>query len=179
MYVETQRLRRLVDDLRTLSLTDAGELRMERQAIPPRMLLERLSTVYRQRAEEKKVALTMQVEPNVPDVHVDQDRLAQVLGNLVDNALRYTPPGGEITLGARAQGAATLLTVQDTGAGIPPEHLAHVFDRFYRGDSARTRDGGESGLGLAIAKAIVEAHGGTISVDSTLDAGTTFTIALD
>jgi signal transduction histidine kinase len=178
MYVETQRLRRLVDDLRTLSLTDAGELHMERQAIPPRMLLERLAAVYRQRAGEKDIALTIQVEPNVPDVHVDQDRLTQVLSNLIDNALRYTPPGGEITLGARTRDDVTLITVQDTGAGISPQHLPHVFDRFYRGDSARSRDGGESGLGLAIAKAIVEAHGGTISVDSTPGAGTTFTIAL-
>jgi signal transduction histidine kinase len=179
MYVETQRLRRLVDDLRTLSLTDAGELRLDRQAIPPRMLLERLAAVHRHRADEQEVAITIQAEPNTPDVHVDQDRMAQVLGNLIDNALRYTPPGGEITLGARTQGAATLLTVRDTGAGIPPEHLPHVFDRFYRGDSARSIDGGESGLGLAIAKAIVEAHGGTISVESTPGAGTTFTIALD
>jgi signal transduction histidine kinase len=179
MYVETQRLRRLVDDLRTLSLTDAGELHMECQAIPPQMLLERLAAVYRQRAGEKEIALTIQVEPNVPDVHVDQDRLTQVLSNLIDNALRYTPPGGEITLGALAQDDVTLITVQDTGVGIPPQHLPHVFDRFYRGDSARSRDGGESGLGLAIAKAIIEAHGGTISVDSTPGAGTTFTIALD
>jgi signal transduction histidine kinase len=179
MYVETQRLRRLVDDLRTLSLTDAGELHMDRQAVPPRMLLERLAAVYRHRAAESEIAITVQAEPNTPDIHVDQDRMAQVLGNLIDNALRYTPPGGEITLGARAQGAVTLLTVQDTGAGIPGEHLPHVFDRFYRGDSARSRDGAESGLGLAIAKAIVEAHGGTISVESTPGAGTTFTIALD
>lgn len=178
MHVETQRLRRLVDDLRTLSLTDAGELRMERQALPPRMLLERLAAVYRQRAKEQEIAIALQLEPGVPDLCVDQDRMAQVLSNLIDNALRYTPPGGEIKLGARVQGDVTLLTVQDTGAGIPPEHLPHVFDRFYRGDSARTRDGGESGLGLAIDKAIVEAHGGTISADSALGAGTTFTIAL-
>jgi signal transduction histidine kinase len=179
MYTETQRLRRLVDDLRTLSLADAGELPMDRQAVPPRMLLERLAAVQRHRADEQEVAITIQTEPNTPDVHVDQDRMAQVLGNLIDNALRYTPPGGEITLGARARGAATLLTVHDTGAGIPPEHLPRVFDRFYRGDSARSIDGAESGLGLAIAKAIVEAHGGAISVESTPGAGTTFTIALD
>jgi len=178
MYVETQRLRRLVDDLRTLSLTDAGELRMDRQAVPARMLLERLAAAYHQRADEQEIVITIQVDPDTPDLHVDQDRMAQVLSNLIDNALRYTPPGGEIRLGARAQGAATLLTVLDTGAGIPPEHLPHVFDRFYRGDSARSRDGGESGLGLAIAKALVEAHGGTISAASTLGAGTTFTIAL-
>jgi two-component system sensor histidine kinase BaeS len=105
--------------------------------------------------------------------------MAQVLGNLVDNALRYTAPGGEITLGTRAQGSVTLITVQDTGTGIPPQDLPHVFDRFYRGDSARSQDNGESGLGLAIAKAIVEAHGGTISVDSAPGVGTTFTIALN
>jgi signal transduction histidine kinase len=105
--------------------------------------------------------------------------MAQVLDNLVDNALRYTASGGRITLGARAEGSVTLITVQDTGAGIPRHDLPHVFDRFYRGDSARSEDGGESGLGLAIAKAIVEAHGGTISVDSEIGVGTTFTIALN
>jgi signal transduction histidine kinase len=178
MYVETQRLRRLVDDLRTLSLTDAGELHIDRQAVPPRILLERLAAAYHQRADENNIAITIQAEPNTPDVHVDQGRMAQVLGNLVDNALRYTAPGGEIVLRARAQGPVTLLTVQDTGAGIPPQDLPHVFDRFYRRDSARSEDGGESGLGLAIAKALVEAHGGTISIDSTPGVGTVFTIAL-
>jgi signal transduction histidine kinase len=179
MYTETRRLRRLVDDLRTLSLTDAGELHIDRQAIPPRVLLERLAAAYRRRADENDIAISIQAEPNAPDVHVDQDRMAQVLGNLVDNALRYTAPGGRITLGARAEGSVTLITVQDTGEGIPPQDLPHIFDRFYRGNSARSEDGGESGLGLAIAKAIVEAHGGTISVDSEIGVGTTFTIALN
>jgi signal transduction histidine kinase len=178
MYVETQHLRRLVDDLRTLSLADAGELHIDRRAIPPQILLERLAAAYRHQANEKDIVITIQTEPSTPDIHVDQDRMVQVLGNLVGNALRYTPPGGEITLGARVRGPVTLITVQDTGAGIPSQDLPHVFDRFYRGDSARSNDDGESGLGLAIAKSIVEAHGGTISVDSTLGAGTTFTIAL-
>ncbi len=179
MYTETQRLKRLVEDLRTLSLTDAGELQIDLQAIPPRILLERLAAVYHHRADENDVAIEIEMEQDVPDVHVDQDRMAQVLGNLVDNALRYTPSGGRITLGARAEGSITLITVQDTGEGILPQDLPHVFDRFYRGDSARSEDGGESGLGLAIAKAIVEAHGGTIWVDSEIGVGTTFTIALN
>jgi signal transduction histidine kinase len=178
MYVETQHLKRLVEDLRTLSLADAGELPMDRQPVPPQILLDRLVAAYRHRAKEEDVSVKANIEPGSLDVRVDQDRMAQVLGNLVDNALRYTPPGGAITLGARTEGAVTLLTVQDTGAGIPPQDLPHVFDRFYRGDSARPTDEGESGLGLAIAKSIVEAHGGTISVASAPGEGTTFTIAL-
>lgn len=93
MYTETQRLKRLVEDLRTLSLTDAGELQIDLQAIPPRILLERLAAVYHHRADENDIAIEIEMEQDVPAVHVDQDRMAQVLGNLLDNALRYTPPG--------------------------------------------------------------------------------------
>jgi len=114
----------------------------------------------------------------MPGVLVDPDRIAQVLGNLVSNALRYTPAGGRISLVAAAEAGRVLLTVQDTGAGIPPDELPHVFDRFYRGDQARGGDGGESGLGLTIARSLVQLHGGTITVESTLNRGTKFTIAL-
>ncbi|MBU1879503.1 MAG: prolyl oligopeptidase family serine peptidase, partial [Chloroflexi bacterium] len=121
---------------------------------------------------------------------VDPERMAQVLGNLVSNALRHTPAGGRITLGAASHGDEVWLTVRDTGEGIAPEDLPRVFDRFYRGDEARqvhkarqvhearqVRES-ESGLGLAIAKSIVELHGGTIAVKSALGEGTTFTIVL-
>jgi signal transduction histidine kinase len=101
-----------------------------------------------------------------------------VLGNLVTNALRYTPSCGRITLSAHRQGNAVALAVQDTGAGIAPDALPHVFDRFYRGDPARNQQDGESGLGLAIAKSITEAHGGKIEVQSELGRGTTFTVLL-
>ena len=101
-----------------------------------------------------------------------------MLGNLIGNALRHTPGGGCITLAARQHASAIHLTVQDTGTGIAPADLPHVFDRFYRGDAARETDEGESGLGLAIAKSLVEAQGGTISVSSTRGEGTTFVIAL-
>jgi signal transduction histidine kinase len=118
------------------------------------------------------------VARNLPAIQVDPDRLAQVLGNLVSNALRYTPAGGQIALGAAGQGRRVLLSVQDTGAGIPPGDVPHVFDRFYRGDEARDGNGGESGLGLAIARSLVELQGGTISVQSVLGQGTTFRIVL-
>ena len=101
-----------------------------------------------------------------------------MLGNLVINALRYTPSGGRIALSARRQGGAVALAVADTGAGIALEALPHVFDRFYRGASARSQQDGESGLGLAIAKSITEAHGGRIEVESELGRGTTFTVLL-
>jgi two-component system sensor histidine kinase BaeS len=109
--------------------------------------------------------------------------MAQVLGNLVGNALRYTPAGGQITLAAMEMAATkndnnVHLIVRDTGAGIAPDDLPRIFDRFYRGDASRGQQASESGLGLAIAKSIVELHGGTIAVESTLGVGTTFTIAL-
>ncbi len=122
--------------------------------------------------------MQVEAEQDLPEVKVDPDRMAQVLGNLVSNALRYTPAGGQISLGAAQRGDNVLLSVQDNWAGIPPEALPHIFERFYRGDPSRPGQGGESGLGLAIARSIVEAHGGTISAHSTLGEGTTFTVLL-
>jgi signal transduction histidine kinase len=178
MHLEAQHLRRLVEDLRTLSLADAGELTLNRETVPPRLILEQAAAAYRHQAEQQGIELKMEVEPNLPGIAVDPDRLAQVLGNLVSNALRHTPAPGQIALAGRQAGDHVLLTVQDTGAGIPAGELPHVFDRLYRGDEAREGDGGESGLGLTIAWSLVELHGGTISVESTLGQGTTFTIAL-
>jgi signal transduction histidine kinase len=175
---EAQHLKRLVDDLRTLSLADAGELPMQRERLAPRVLLDRLATAYAPQATACQIALAVSAAPEVPDVVVDPERMAQVLGNLVTNALRHTPAGGRIDLSAQAQGTRVALVVADTGEGMPADVLPHVFDRFYRGDPARSQQNGESGLGLAIAKSIVEAHGGTIAATSTLGRGTTFTITL-
>jgi signal transduction histidine kinase len=112
-------------------------------------------------------------------MEIDIERMVQVLSNLVSNALRYTPPGGKVTLSAHQEGAWVVLGVQDTGAGIAPGILPHVFERFYRGDRARTQSSDESGLGLAIAKSIVELHGGSISAASTgLGKGSQFSIRL-
>lgn len=178
MYQEAQHLQRLVEDLRTLSLADASELTLNQERVPPQMVLEQAAAAYRHQAEQQAVALRVDCASDLPQIDVDPDRMAQVLCNLVGNALRHTPPKGQILLTAAQRGKHVLLTVQDTGAGIALDDLPRVFDRFYRGDETRHGDGGESGLGLAIARSIVKLHGGTISVESTLGEGTTFTVAL-
>ncbi len=177
MHLEAQHLQRLIDDLRTLSLADAGELPLTRQPLAPQALLERAASAHRAHAQAQGVTLAVETALVLPAVNVDGERMAQVLGNLLSNAVRYTPAGGTITLAADARDGAVQLRVQDTGSGIAPDDLPHVFERFYRADAARQQDG-SSGLGLAIAKGIVEAHGGTIAVASTPGAGTTFTITL-
>jgi len=178
IHQEAAHLRRLVEDLRTLSLADAGELTLTRQAVPPRELLDRTAAAFGPHAKKLGIDVLVRVEGDVPAVHVDPERMAQVLGNLVGNALRHTPAGGQITLGATSHGDEIWLTVEDTGEGIAPEDLPRVFDRFYRGDEARQVQESESGLGLAIAKSIVELHGGTIAVESGVGEGTRFVIAL-
>ena len=123
--------------------------------------------------------LAVEAAPGLSPILIDPDRMAQVLGNLVSNALRHTPAGGRIRLAAAGRDGHVLLSVEDTGSGIPSNDLPHVFDRFYRGGGdAREGEGGESGLGLTIARSLVELHGGTISASSTAGQGTTFTIAL-
>ncbi|HRQ41201.1 MAG TPA: ATP-binding protein [Chloroflexota bacterium] len=178
MHEEVIHLQHLVEDLRTLSLADAGELPLHRRAVDPRALLERTGLAYIMQAEAKGVALRIDAPDNLPSVSVDLERMTQVLNNLVANALRYTDTG-EIVLAAAIDGQAVLLQVKDTGAGIPAEELPYIFNRFYRADKARQRlPDSSSGLGLAIAKAIVVAHGGAVTAVSTLGQGTTFTITL-
>lgn len=180
MYGEAQLLNHLIDDLRTLSLADAGELPLNRQACAPRALLERTASAYAARAQENGIELDVQADADLPAVLVDPERIAQVLGNLVSNALRYTAAGRSIVLAAApaVDGTGSILQVRDHGSGIAADDLPHIFDRFYRGDQARPQDEGESGLGLAIVKSIIEAHGGTIRVESVVGEGTTFTIGL-
>ena len=175
LHTEAQQLQRLVTDLRTLSLMDAGELDLNRQQVEPGSLLEQVAASYAHQAEAQGVTLRVQHDA-LPSLNVDRERLLQVLGNLVSNALRYTPQGGLVTLEAAPANGYTTLRVTDTGDGINPEHLPHIFERFYRADSAR--EGESSGLGLAIARSIVEAHGGSIQAASTPGAGTSFTISL-
>lgn len=177
MHKQVKHLTRLVEDLRTLSLADAGQLPLWRQAVDPRDLLEHSVLVYMPQAEQRGVALHLDIPDGLPKVEVDPDRIGQVLGNLISNALHHTPLGEEIQLSAESTNHSLVLQVHDTGTGISPEDLPHVFDRFYQGDKSRSADG-ESGLGLAIARSIVEAHNGRIRAESSPGQGTTFIITL-
>jgi signal transduction histidine kinase len=178
LYEESQHLQGLIEDLRTLSLADAGELTLRRQPIAPATLLHRIAAIYAHQAEQQGIALRVEAPGHLPALNVDADRMVQVLSNLVSNALRYTPTDGSITISAGQSDGSMLLNVQDTGQGIAPATLPRIFDRFYRADNARAQSQGESGLGLAIAKALVEAHGGSINAANAPEAGATFTIRL-
>jgi signal transduction histidine kinase len=171
IHSEVQHLQRLVEDLRTLSQADAGELTLNRETLAPLALLERMAKSYNHLAAQKNVALEVRGEPNLSEIRLDPDRMAQVFGNLISNSLRYTPAGGKIILAAGQEKDSLAFSVQDNGQGISAEALPFIFDRFYRADPARLQ-GSESGLGLAIARSIVEAHGGSISAESEVGKGT-------
>lgn len=187
---EAQVLGRLVNDLQLLSLAEAGQLTLHRSPVLAADLLADVATRFAAQSAEANVSLTVEVAEKALTVYVDPDRLEQVLSNLVANALRYTLAGGTITLAAARAGRSLKsvsferdevieLTVADTGTGIPADELAHIFDRFWRGDKARTRDSRSgSGLGLAIARQLVLAHGGQISAESKVGVGTVVTISL-
>lgn len=163
---EATRLGHLVNDLRTLSLADAGELSMHTQIIEPDKLLNEVAALYQYRTQTKDISLKLNIAPSLPAIEVDPGRMTQVLTNILDNALRHTPAGGQISLSAKRFGDQVELSVQDSGPGVPAENLERIFERFYRTDSARQREEGGSGLGLAIAKSIVQAHGGQVSAES-------------
>jgi signal transduction histidine kinase len=173
---ETRHLGRLIDDLRTLSLADSGELPLLLQSIAPAELIIRAANAHRVQAEACQISMTVDAEPGLPEIRVDVERMAQVLGNLLRNALRYTPEGGKILLSARRVGEQICLAVRDTGIGISPQDLPYIFDRSYRGDQARQSGEGETGLGLAIVRSLVEAQGGTIEVESQVGTGSTFKV---
>ena len=177
IQTEVQHLHRLVEDLRTLSQADAGELSLNREPTAMPALLDQIAQSYRPIADKHGVALKTDVRNPLAQVLADPDRLAQVLGNLITNSLRYTAQGGEIVLRAWQNKANVALSVQDNGSGIAPDTLPFIFDRFYRADSARS-NGSESGLGLAIAKSIIEAHGGSISAENQPEHGTAIHIQL-
>jgi signal transduction histidine kinase len=175
---EAGRLEHLIDDLRTLSLADAGELSIHLEPVSPPKLLQEVASLYQYQAQRKQVTLDVQIMPPLPDLQLDPGRITQVLTNILDNALRHTPGGGYITLGARLGPAGVELSVQDSGPGLAPEDLARIFDRFYRADPSRKRGDAGSGLGLAIARSIVLAHGGQIRAESQPGHGLTITITL-
>lgn len=175
MQVEVHQLQRLVEDLRTLSLADAGELKLHLEPTALSELLERVVAAYHQQAEEQQIELSLAIQPNLPEVQLDPTRIEQVLGNLVSNALRYTAADGGIRLEAQQLNGRLSVSVIDNGSGIPADILPHIFERSYRGDESRS--GNESGLGLAIVKSVVELHGGRITATSKgVGTGSSFTI---
>ncbi len=177
MYAKGQHLQHLIDDLRTLALADSGELSLARRPVAPRDLLEHTALAHAVEAQAKGIEIRVEGGEEEASMEVDPERMAQVLGNLVSNAIRYTPEGGAIVLSAERSDGTILLKVHDNGPGIDPEDLPHIFERFYRSDKSRQQNG-ESGLGLAIARSIVEAHGGSIWAESPPQGGATFVIAL-
>ncbi len=161
---EIEHLRRLVSDLGTLTQVEGGGLELQLQPLQPACLLEHIYQTYQPIAARQGVELALEAPASVPPIRVDELRMLQVLKNLVDNALRYTPAGGKITLSAAA-GEQVELRVRDSGSGIETDDLPYVFDRFYRADKAREGNSGKMGLGLAICKALVMAQGGTIAAE--------------
>jgi len=175
---EVQRLSELVENLLDLSLAESGRVRLNLTALSPSELILRAVHPFQSRAAQAGVTLATEIPARLSQVKGDADRTVQVLTSLLDNALKVTPSGGRVTVGASEQRGHVLLSVADTGPGIPEAELAHIFDRFYRVDKARTRGQGGAGLGLAIAKRLVEAQGGIIMVESKEGRGARFVVAL-
>ena len=174
IVVHSRRLARLTEDLLELSKMDADRLEMEVRRVSVSHLIESCLETSRHRAEEKELEMKAKPTKGVPDIAGDRRRLGEVLQNLLDNAIQYTLPGGKIEVSAEAQNGEVIITVSDTGIGIPKADQPRIFERFYRVDAARSREAGGTGLGLSIAKHIVEAHGGRIWVDSELGQGSHF-----
>ncbi|MEU1185241.1 HAMP domain-containing sensor histidine kinase [Streptomyces sp. NPDC005820] len=170
-------LQHIVDDLQHLAQADAGRLRLHPEPLSLRELLDHVAAAHRGGAETAGVTLTTRIE-DTPVLHADPARLRQAIGNLLSNAVRHTPPGGSVTLRCRCAGDEVVIEVADTGSGIAADDLPRVFDRFWRADKSRSRQTGGSGLGLAIVRQLTEAHGGTVSVTSTPNTETVFTLHL-
>lgn len=170
---ETGRLQRLVNDLQELSKLEAGYLPIQAQVVDLAPLLNNLVQRFADQLGDRPIALNLDCPPNLPPVTADPERVEQILVNLLGNALRYTD-AGEITLRARGQLDRVWLAVQDTGAGIAPEDLPYVFERFWRADRSRDRNSGGTGIGLTICRRLVEVQGGEIQVDSELGQGSEF-----
>lgn len=178
IHEESLLLARLVNDLRDLSLAEAGELHLKKQLADIREVIRQTVTVIEPHLESKRIVLTVTL-PNDPVlVDMDSQRIRQVLLNILSNAERYTPQGGQIALSAVKSDVEVRVSVTDSGPGIAPEDLPYIFERFWRADRSRTRTTGGTGLGLAIAKQLVEAHGGRIWAESTPGKSATFVFSL-
>lgn len=179
LYTQTRLLSRLVNDLHELAQAEAGQLPLNRVPTNLQLLFTESIDLFQPMAEEIGITLQLQITSMLPTLPVDAARLRQVLHNLLANALRHTPAGGTVTLQTSTDAEQIIIAIRDSGDGIMPEHLPHIFDRFYRTDRARSRDTGGTGLGLAIVRAIVQVHGGEVHAQSEgIGKGSTFTVTL-
>ncbi|MFH1736940.1 MAG: ATP-binding protein [Actinomycetota bacterium] len=178
LHTETVLLNRLVNDLRDLTLAEAGQLKIAVEKVKLKSLVIKVTEMLQPILNERRIKLSVKMPTSLKTVQADPDRVTQILYNLLTNAVRHTPDKGEIKLSAVADNSVTRVSVSDNGDGIPPEDLPHIFDHFYRVDDSRARATGGIGMGLAIAKLLVEAHGGTITAASEPGRGSTFSFTL-
>lgn len=179
VYDETVLLNRLITDLRELSLAEAGQLKLHLELTDLGELIESETTVFQARCLEKGVNLSTDTTSGLPSINIDRDRIKQVLHNLLENALRYTPGGGSVNVKAGVlKNGLVSVAVSDTGSGIDPADLPYVFDHFYKADKSRQRFYGNAGIGLALVKKYVELHRGSVSVESQPGKGSTFYFTL-
>ena len=169
----SQRLNALLEDLLTLARLESREEKLQREDIAVDAFLHDVAADWESKVAKKQLTLTLDVAANLPPLFADPLRLEQVLNNLLENAVKYTEPGGQIRVRAARAGEQIELRVEDTGVGIPPADLPHIFERFYRADKARTREQGGTGLGLSIVKHIAQTHGGSVTAESKYGVGTT------
>ncbi len=170
------RMKSLVDDLLTLARADSGKLELRVEPVDLARIAEETAALLEPLAHERTARILVMTSP--APLKGDPERLSQVLANLLSNAIQYTRPGGQVTVTVRSDNDSAIVAVEDTGAGIPESDLPLIFDRFHRVDTARSRKSGGSGLGLSICRSIVEAHGGTITVSSAVDHGSTFIVTI-
>jgi two-component system phosphate regulon sensor histidine kinase PhoR len=175
---ETERLIRLVNDLLLLSRVDSDAVVLNKDQIDPVALLQAAVDQLAPGAAAKSLTVEIEAGPDVPLVEADPDRLTQVLLNLLDNAFKYSPPCERVTACITSDAESVRFRVRDRGIGIPPDDLPHIGERFFRSEKARSRAQGGSGLGIAIARALVELHGGTLRIESKVGQGTTAIVTL-
>jgi signal transduction histidine kinase len=173
IHSHARRMQRIVDDLLDLSRIESGGWVPNPSSIDVATAASAAVSALRDRAGARNVAIDIAVNPAAQVVHADPTALQQILSNLVDNALRYTPEGGRVTVFSEPDIGGVRIGVRDTGVGIAPDHLPRIFERFYRVDPGRSRDAGGTGLGLAIVRHLIEAHGGRVRADSAVGRGTT------
>jgi signal transduction histidine kinase len=175
---QNQLLTKLVEDLRILAQTDYDDLTLEKHEYYLIPFLEQIIGNFKPQAAQQNVKLEFIHPDACQQVRIDTRRINQVINNLMQNAFQHTPKGGNIILALNCPEASFEITLRDTGPGIPPETIPYIFERFYRGDHARASDKGGSGIGLTIARRLVEAHGGTLSAENHPEGGAIFTISL-